>query len=90
MEITIKLPEVLAEKARSSGLAPDVYVERLLGRIADISSRKNSARAQLRSELAEDWEQFQASGLHLDDEEVDVWLAGVESGRNSDPPELHA
>jgi len=89
MEITVKLPEVLAERAKSSGLAPDVYVERLLGRIADISARKSAARAQLSDELLEDWEHFRATGLHLDGEEVDVWLEGLEKGQNPDLPELH-
>jgi len=89
MEITVKLPEVLAERAKSSGLTPDVYVERLLGRIAEISSERTSARAQLKNELAEDWEHFRATGLHLDEDEVDIWLAGFEQGQNPDLPELH-
>jgi hypothetical protein len=88
MDITVRLPEALVERAKSSGLAPNVFVERLLSKIAEISLQ-NSARAQLRNELAADWEHFQTTGLHLNDDDVDLWLAGLESGQSSDLPELH-
>ena len=89
MEITIHLPDVLAERAQSSGLSPDVYVERLLNKIADIAVQEGANRSQLRDRLNVDWQHFQATGLHLDEEEVDSWLAGLEQGRDSGLPELH-
>ena len=89
MEITVRVPEELAARAKSSGLAPDVYVERLLGKIADIAARRGGERDRLREDLAADWEHFQATGLHLDGDEVDEWLAGLERGQNPDLPDLH-
>ncbi len=88
MEITVKIPESLAARAKSSGLAPSVFVERLLARIAEIA-HQDLERDALRNELAADWEHFQSTGLHLDDEEVVAWLAALERGRNPDLPELH-
>jgi predicted transcriptional regulator len=89
MEIKVKLPDELAARAKSSGLAPDVYMERPLAKIADIAAGKGTQRLSLRDDLAADWEHFQSTGLHLDDQEVDAWLAGLEHGQNPDPPELH-
>lgn len=89
MEITITIPEKLASRAKSSGLSPDAYVERLLEKIASISAERNKVREQLRNDLLADWEHYQSTGLHLDDEEIETWLAGLEEGHQSDPPELH-
>jgi predicted transcriptional regulator len=89
MEITVKVPDALAARAQSSGVAPDVYVERLLNAIADAASRESIGREQLCEELKADWEHFKATGLHLDEEEVDLWLAGLEAGHDSGLPELH-
>ncbi len=87
MEITITIPEELASRARSSGLAPDTYVERLLARIAAISAAQTNARDQLKDELLADWEHCQSTGLHLDEAEVDAWLAGLEQGHETDLPD---
>lgn len=89
MEITITIPDELASRAKSSGLSPDAYVQRLLDKIASISAQRSQGREQLRNELQADWEHYQSTGLHLDDEEVDIWLAGLEQGQKTDPPELH-
>lgn len=89
MEITITIPEELASRARSRGLAPDAYVEQLLARIAAVSAARTKVRTQLTDELQADWEHYQSTGLHLDDAEVDAWLAGLEEGRETDLPDLH-
>ena len=89
MEITITVPDELATKAESNGLTPKVYIEKLLGRLAAVSTDPLRERAQLQDELRADWEDFRATGLHLDDDEVDAWLAGLEEGRFVAPPALH-
>ena len=89
MEITVHLPDILAERAQSSGLAPDVYVERLLNTIADIAAQQGVQHNQLRDHLHADWEHYRTKGLHLNEEEVDSWLAGLEHGHDSGLPELH-
>jgi hypothetical protein len=40
-------------------------------------------------ELEEDWEHYRSTGLHLDGDEVDVWLARLQAGEFFEPPELH-
>ena len=89
MEITITIPEVLADQAGAIGLPPETYVERLLGKIADASLARSRDREDLSSELLADWEHYRSTGLHLDGDEVDTWLAQLEAGENAEPPALH-
>jgi predicted transcriptional regulator len=90
MEITISIPDELVSAAQSSGLPAEAYVERLLGRIAANAVARSRGREHLRAELEADWEQYQSTGLHLDEDEVDCWLAGLQDGDNAEPPALHA
>jgi predicted transcriptional regulator len=89
MEITITIPEVLATQAGAIGLPPEAYVERLLGKIASASLARSRDREDLSSELLADWEHYRSTGLHLDGDEVDAWLAQLEAGENVEPPALH-
>lgn len=90
MEITITIPDVLVSQAASNGLSAEAYVERLLGKIAAASVAQNRDREHLRADLLADWEHYQATGLHLDDNEVDGWLARLENGEDAEPPVLHS
>jgi hypothetical protein len=89
MEITITIPEVLADQAGAIGLPTEAYVERLLGKIADASLARSRNREALRNELHTDWEHYQTTGLHLEDDEVDGWLAELEAGKDAKLPALH-
>ena len=40
-------------------------------------------------ELASDWEYYQTTGLHLEEAEVDDWLARLEAGEVAELPALH-
>jgi len=64
MEITITIPEVLADQAGAIGLPTEAYVERLLGKIADAFLVRSRNREDLRRELPADWEHYQTTGLH--------------------------
>ena len=46
-------------------------------------------RERLRGELAADWESYQTTGLHLEEAEVDDWLARLEAGEVAELPALH-
>lgn len=36
------------------------------------------------------WNEYQATGLHLTQEEADAWLTNLEAGQDLEPPECHA
>jgi hypothetical protein len=89
MEITITVPDALVSKAKASGLSAEIYVERLLDKVAAASADRDRERERLRDNLAADWEHFRTAGLHLDGDEVDAWLARIEDGYLDEPPALH-
>ena len=35
------------------------------------------------------WNEYQATGLHITQSEADTWLAALESGQDTEPPECH-
>jgi len=51
--------------------------------------REEKRRQFLQDGLAA-WEEYQRTGLHLTGEEVDQWLAKLESGEEAELPECHA
>ena len=67
----------------------ETYVERLLGKFAAASIARAKDREGLRSELFADWEHYKNTGLHLDDDEVDGWVALLEDGEVAELLELH-
>jgi hypothetical protein len=89
MEITITIPEVLASEARSSGLSPETYVERLLERFVAASADQERERERQRKRLPADWEQDRSGGLHLNEDAVDAWFAGLDEGKPKKSPTLH-
>jgi hypothetical protein len=89
MEITVTIPEVLATQARGSGVSAEAYIERLLHRIALAAEERSRKQEALRNELLADWEHYQATGLHLEVDEVDGWLAQLAAGEDVEPPVLH-
>jgi hypothetical protein len=89
MEITIAIPELLASQAQAKGIPAEAYVEGILGKIADATLARSRDRERLRSELAADWEHYQTTGLHLEEAEVDGWLARLETGVDAELPALH-
>jgi hypothetical protein len=90
MEITINIPEALVSKARAKGVSAESYVEKLLDQFLAASAGQERARDALRSELAADWEHYRSTGLHLDGDEVNAWLARLEGGHIEEPPLPHA
>jgi predicted transcriptional regulator len=50
---------------------------------------REEKREQFRLDTLAAWEDFHATGLHLTEEEVDDWLAKLESGEDAELPECH-
>jgi len=51
------------------------------------------SRAEKREQFKQDalaaWEDYQATGLHVTDEEFDEWVAKLEAGEDAPPPKCH-
>ncbi|MGA9659751.1 MAG: ribbon-helix-helix protein, CopG family [Asticcacaulis sp.] len=50
---------------------------------------REELRHSARQEALSAWEGYQATGLHVTGAEADAWLAKLEAGDNSEPPECH-
>lgn len=43
----------------------------------------------LRRDGIQAWEAYQATGLHVTQEEADAWMASLEGGEDLEPPQCH-
>jgi predicted transcriptional regulator len=50
---------------------------------------REEKREQFRLETIAAWEDYQRTGLHVTDEEMDEWLTKLESGEDAPPPICH-
>lgn len=89
MEITVSVPDVLVSQARANGLPAEAFVEKLLSEIAADSIALSQHREARRDALAADWQHYETTGLHLNEEDVDGWLARLANGEDVEPPALH-
>jgi predicted transcriptional regulator len=57
------------------------------------AERSTQEREQLRKQFNEEtqasWDHYQATGLHLTDEEMDAWVAKLVAGEDAPMPECH-
>lgn len=50
---------------------------------------REERRERFRQEALAAWAEYQATGLHVTADEADAWLARLEAGEDSAPPECH-
>jgi predicted transcriptional regulator len=50
---------------------------------------RQEKREQFRLDTLAAWEDYHATGLHLTEEEADVWLAKLAAGEDAPVPECH-
>jgi len=50
---------------------------------------REEKREAFRQDGIQAWNEYQATGLHVTQEEADAWLARLETGQDAAPPECH-
>jgi predicted transcriptional regulator len=50
---------------------------------------REEKREQLKQDALAAWDHYQTTGLHLNAEEADVWLAKLEAGEKAEAPKCH-
>ena len=50
---------------------------------------REEKREAFRQDGIRAWSEYQATGLHATEAEVDAWLAKLEAGQDVEPPECH-
>jgi predicted transcriptional regulator len=53
------------------------------------TAEPKSTREQLLQAAFAAWDDYQATGLHLTEEEADAWLTKLEAGEDAEAPECH-
>jgi predicted transcriptional regulator len=56
--------------------------------VSDFLDREEKRETMRQAALAA-WEEFELTGLHLTHTEADAWLARLEEGQDTEPPECH-
>jgi predicted transcriptional regulator len=51
---------------------------------------REEGREQLRQDALAAWNDYQATGLHLTEEEADTWLTKLAAAENAEAPGCHA
>jgi predicted transcriptional regulator len=52
--------------------------------------KREAIRDEFRVNALAAWADYQATGLHVTEEEADAWLAKLEAGEDGEPPECRA
>ncbi len=50
---------------------------------------REEKRDAFRQDGLKAWNEYQANGLHITQDEADAWLAKLEAGQDVEPPECH-
>lgn len=85
IEVDAATAERLDRIAADSGSSP----QSVLRKAVEQYDERRAARRKFREEGMAAWDDYIATGLHLTGDEVDRWLARIESGEDVDPPACH-
>jgi predicted transcriptional regulator len=50
---------------------------------------REERREAFRQDTLKAWEEYRTTGLHVTADEADAWLAQLEQGNDTEPPECH-
>jgi predicted transcriptional regulator len=80
-ELKERVRRLAAARRRSAHWVMREAVEQYVGR--------EEKREAVRQDALAAWNEFQATGLHVTQEEADAWLAKLESGEDAEAPDCH-
>jgi predicted transcriptional regulator len=81
VEVKERVDRLAAAKQRSpDGIMQEAIVEYVT---------RAEKREQFRLDTLASWEHYQATGLHVTDEEFDEWVAKLEAGEDAPAPKCH-
>jgi len=86
---SLKLDVELKERVQRLALARRRSAHWVMREAVEQYVGREEKREQLRAEALAAWKDYQATGLHLNAEEADAWLARLEAGEGAEAPECH-
>ena len=80
-QLELRLQRLATAHQRSADALMHEAVEQYVSR--------EERREQFRNDALAAWKHYEATGLHVTDEEADAWLARLEKGEDAKAPECH-
>jgi predicted transcriptional regulator len=80
-EVMRRVDQLAVARSRSS----DSIVREAIGEYLTRAEK----REQFKRDAIAAWEDYQATGLHVTDEEFDEWVVKLEAGEDALPPKCH-
>ncbi len=87
--IAVKLDTSTLERMKRVGIARDRSTHWMLREAVQQYLDREEKSAALRDAGHKAWAHYQATGLHLTEEEADGWLEALEAGGDVAPPKCH-
>ena len=86
---SLKLDQALKERVRQLADARRRTPHWIMREAVELYVEREEKREHLRQDTLAAWKHYQATGLHLTGEEVDLWLEKLEAGEIVETPECH-
>ena len=87
--IAVKLDPEVRERVQALAKARDRSTHWLLREAIAQYVEREEKRESFRQDGLRAWAEYQETGQHVTQDEADAWLAGLEAGRDEEPPECH-
>ncbi len=88
--VAIKLDDAVKARVRRLADARDRTPHWLMREAIYQYVEREEKREAFRQATLKAWDEFQATGQHVPATEADAWLAQLEQGKDTEPPECHA
>lgn len=89
MPVTVKLDAEIHARIRHLAKARNRTPHYLMREAIAQYTEREEKREAFRQEALAAWSAYQTTGLHVTHAEADDWLARLEAGEGSEPPECH-
>lgn len=86
---SLKLDDEVKNRVRQLAVARRRSAHWIMREAIEQYLEREEKREQFRQSGLAAWKEYQATGLHATGEEVDMWLAKLETGGDADAPECH-
>jgi predicted transcriptional regulator len=87
--VAIKMDPDMRERVKRLAVARDRTPHWLMREAISQYVEREEKREAFRQNGIQAWNEYQATGLHLSAAEADAWLAKLEVGQETEPPECH-
>ena len=90
MATSLKLDEALKSRVQHLADARRRSAHWIMREAIQQYVEREEGREALKRDALQAWEQYQATGRHLAEDEADAWLARLENGEDADMPECRS